>query len=57
MKKFILAISTIAVFAVSAYAMGILLGEKDTGGLNKICFYSDGSAITVKLYEICPLTN
>jgi hypothetical protein len=56
MKKIILAISTIAVFAVSAYAMGFLSGER-TSGMNKICFYNDGSAITVKSYELCPLTN
>jgi len=53
MKKIILGISAIAVFAISAYAFGTLTGSQ-TSGLNKICFYSDGSAITVKSYQICP---
>jgi len=56
MKKFILAISTIAIFAVTAYATGFLSGES-TSGMNKICYYNDGSAITVKSYELCPLQN
>ncbi len=56
MKNIILAISFIALFSISAYAYGSLTGSQ-TSGLNKICFYSDGSAITVKAYELCPLSK
>jgi hypothetical protein len=53
MKKIIF---TIAVLLTSAYAYGVLTGSQ-TNGLNKICFYSDGSAITVSSSSICPVSN
>lgn len=56
MKKVLLGVSIVAVLATSVYAYGTLTGSK-TSGLNKICFYSDGSAITVKSYEVCPVSN
>ena len=56
MKKVLLSISVIALLVTSVYAFGTLTGSK-TQGLNKICFYSDGSAITVKSYEVCPVSN
>jgi len=56
MKKVLLGISVVALLATSVYAYGALTGSQ-TNGLNKICFYSDGSAITVKAYEVCPVSN
>ena len=56
MKKVLLGISAIALFATSVYAYGALTGSQ-TNGLNKICFYSDGTAINVKSYEVCPVSN
>ena len=53
MKKVLLGI---VLLVTSVYAYGTLTGSQ-TSGLNKICFYSDGSAITVKAYKVCPLVN
>lgn len=57
MKKMILAISTIAIFAVSAYAFATLEGESDGAFGQKICHYSDGSVITVSSMSFCPMSN
>ncbi len=56
MKKVLFAISVVALFATSVYAYGVLTGSQ-TNGLNKICFYSDGSAITVSSASICPVSK
>jgi hypothetical protein len=56
MKKVLIGISIIAILATSVYAFGTLTGSQ-TSGLNKICFYSDGTAVNVKSYEICPVSN
>ena len=56
MKKVLLGISVIALFATSVYAYGVLTGSQ-TNGLNKICFYSDGSAITVSSASVCPVST
>ncbi len=49
-------IFTIAVLITSAYAYGVLTGSQ-TNGLNKICFYNDGSAITVSSASVCPVST
>jgi len=56
MKKFSIVIFVITIFTVSLYAYGTLTGSQ-TQGLNKICFYSDGSAITVGSASLCPLSK
>jgi len=56
MKKVLLGVSIVAVLATSVYAFGTLTGSR-TSGLNKICFYSDGSAITVSSASVCPVSN
>jgi len=56
MKKVLLGVSIVALLATSVYAYGTLTGSQ-TNGLNKICFYSDGSAITVGSASLCPLSN
>ena len=55
MKKLILAFVSVLVVTVSAYGYGVLTGEKNNG-MKKICFYSDGSALTVGGAELCPLS-
>jgi len=57
MNKMILAISTIAIFAVCAYAFGTLTGESDAQFGKKHCHYSDGSIITISSVGLCPLSN
>jgi hypothetical protein len=57
MKKIILAISTIAIFAISAYAFGTLTGESSAQFGKKHCHYSDGSIITISSVGLCPLSN
>ncbi len=56
MKKVLLGVSIVAVLATSVYAFGTLTGSQ-INGLNKICFYSDGSAITVSSASVCPVSN
>jgi len=57
MKKILLGIATIGVFAISAYALtGYLTGES-TGSNYKTCYYDNGSILQVAPYELCPLSN
>ena len=56
MKKVLLSMSIISIFAISAYAYGVLTGS-ETKGINKICYYSDGSARTVFAGSICPVST
>ena len=53
----ILAISTIAIFTVCAYAFGTLTGESDAQFGKKHCRYSNGSIITISSVGLCPLSN
>jgi hypothetical protein len=56
MKKVFLAMGLISIFAISAYAYGVLTGS-ETNGINKTCYYSDGSAKTVFAGSICPVST
>jgi len=56
MKTFVL---ILALISSSAYAGTAFFKYERISGLNKICFYDHlGSevAITIKSYELCPLT-
>jgi len=56
MKKLILVLSLVSISAMAGTAF---LKYERTSGLNKICVYDHlGSevAITVKSYQLCPLT-
>jgi len=56
MKKIVLGISLVLFMSVSAYAMyGVLQGQ-DNNGMNTVCYYSNGQAITVGPGEICPVS-
>lgn len=56
MKKLFALISLVALFALSAHAYAVLTSEQNNGA-KRICFYSDGSAITVSGTENCPLSK
>ncbi len=56
MKKLLLIIALSFVATSSLQAFGTLTGEQ-VNGMNKICFYSDGSAITVSSVSLCPLSR
>lgn len=55
MKKLLILLCATAIMSISAQAYGFLKGEQNNG-LKKICFYSDGSAITVSGASLCPLS-
>ena len=56
MKKLFLSITLISMMSISAYAMyGVLTGQENTG-MNTICYYSNGTAITVGAGEVCPVS-
>ena len=56
MKKLFLSIALISMMSASAYAMyGVLTGQ-DNKGMNTICYYSNGTAITVGSGEVCPVS-
>lgn len=57
MKKLIFAASVLGAFALSAYAMTGFLQREQTSGMNKFCYYSNDTVITVKAFELCPLSN
>jgi len=57
MKKLILGVVALGVITVSAYAYtGFLVSEQEAG-MNKFCFYDNDTVITVKSYQLCPLSN
>ena len=53
MKKILIGAVAFVSFAVSVYAMGHLTGSS-INGQNKVCYYSDGSALTVHYTDNCP---
>ncbi len=56
MKKLLLSLILTVSFTVSAYAMyGVLTGQENTG-MNTICYYSNGTALTVGPGENCPVS-
>lgn len=56
MKKLLLSIALISIMSISAYAMyGVLTGQ-DNNGMNTVCYYSNGTAITVGPGEVCPVS-
>lgn len=56
MKKLILGIVLMSIMTISAYAIyGVLTGQENTG-MNTICYYSNGTAITVGPGEVCPVS-
>ncbi len=56
MKKIFLSIALLSMMSVSAYAMyGVLTGQ-DNNGMNTICYYSNGTAITIGPGEVCPVS-
>ena len=57
MKKLILATTLLGIFAISAYAYTGFLQSEKTSGMNKFCYYSNDTVITVKSYKLCPLSN
>jgi hypothetical protein len=57
MKKIILSITTLSLFALSAYAYTGFLESEQISGMNKFCYYSNDTVITVKSYQLCPLSN
>lgn len=56
MKKLIILFSIVLLSALAVYASGVYQGER-TNGINKNCYYSDGSVITVSAGEVCPMSN
>ncbi|WP_162984592.1 hypothetical protein [Poseidonibacter antarcticus] len=57
MKKLVLSTLMLGLLSMSAYAItGFLKGEQ-ISGMNKFCYYSNDTIITVKSYELCPLSN
>lgn len=55
MKTFIAIIALVG--STSAFAVfGTLVSETINGSL-KYCKYSNGVVITIKSYEVCPVTN
>lgn len=56
MKKLLLSLMLMVSVTVSAYAMyGVLTGQENTG-MNTICYYSNGTALTVGPGENCPVS-
>ncbi len=56
MKKLLLSIALFTAMTISAYAMyGVLTGQENTG-MNTICYYSNGTALTVGPGENCPVS-
>ncbi len=56
MKKLFTIIALVSMISISAYAMyGMLTGQENTG-MNTICYYSNGTAITVGSGEVCPVS-
>ena len=56
MKKLLLGITFISITTISSYAMyGVLTGQ-DNNGMNTVCYYSNGTAITVGSGEVCPVS-
>ena len=56
MKKIFIGTAVMLMMSISAYAMyGVLTGQESTG-MNTICYYSNGTAITVGPGEICPVS-
>jgi len=59
MKKLIITLFIILVIIGTAYASTCFYKGERVSGLNKICYYDCAggtAAITVKSYELCPLT-
>lgn len=57
MKKLIIGVIALGVLAVSAYAYTGYLEREQVSGMNKFCYYSNDTVITVKSYQLCPLSN
>ncbi len=56
MKKILLGMSLVLLMSASAYAMyGVLQGQ-DNNGINMVCYYSNGEAITVGPSEVYPVS-
>ena len=56
MKKIFLSFALIFMMSISAYAMyGVITGQ-DSDGTNTVCYYSNGTAITVGPGEVCPVS-
>ncbi len=56
MKKLLLTIITLAALTTMVYAYSPYNGE-DIRGTVKVCYYLDGSTVTVSVGESCPMSN
>ena len=54
MKKILFSAIALGILSVALQA-AFLTGES-TSGMKKICYYDDGSAITISYTGICPLS-
>ena len=57
MKKIILGLIALQLLTISAYAMTGYLDSEQDAGMNKFCYYSNDTVVTVKAYEMCPISN
>ena len=56
MKKMLLTLITLAALTTAVYAYSPYDGE-DIRGDVKVCYYLDGSSITVDVGDSCPMSN
>ncbi len=56
MKKLLFSLAIMITMTISAYAMYGVLTDQENTGMNTICYYSNGTAITVGPGEVCPVS-